>query len=98
MVGTFYPLKARQNHAAVNSRVRKATNKYGIEIPISVEHAEEIDKRNQNTFWQDSINLEMSNIGIAFNILERVETPPPGYNKSRGHMIYTVNMDFTRKY
>ena len=37
--------------AAVNSRVRKATHKYGIEIPNSVDHAEDIEKRNQNTFW-----------------------------------------------
>ena len=50
--------------AAVNSRVRKSTHKYGIEIPVSVEHVEEIDKRKQNTFWKDAINLEMSNIVI----------------------------------
>ena len=36
--------------AAVNSCVRKVTHKYGIDIPTSVEHADEIDKRNQNTF------------------------------------------------
>ena len=43
--------------ASVNSCVRKATHKYDIEIPTSVEHAEEIDKRNKNTFCQDDINL-----------------------------------------
>ena len=36
--------------AAVKSRIRKATHKYGIEIPNSVEHADEIDNSNQNTF------------------------------------------------
>ena len=54
---------------AVNSRDRKATHKYGIDISTSVEHVEEIDKRDHNTFWQDAINLEMSNIGVAFKIL-----------------------------
>ena len=83
--------------AAVNSRVIKATQKYSIEIPNSDEHAEEIYKRNHNTFWQDAINLEMSNICIAFKILEQEEIPPQGYKKSSGHMIYTVNIDFTRK-
>ena len=83
--------------AAVNSRVRKETHKYGIEIPTLVDHAEEIDKRNQNNFWQDAISLEMSNIGIAFKIPEQGETPPPGYKNSSGHMIYTVKMDFNRK-
>ena len=61
----------------------KATHKYGIYIPTSVDHAEEIDKRNQNTFWQDAINLEMSNIGIAFKVLDQGETPPPGHNNSK---------------
>ena len=56
---------------AVNYIVRKATHNYGIDIPTSVEHAEEIDKRNRNTFWQDDINLETLNIGIEFKILER---------------------------
>ena len=38
----------------------------------------------------------MSNIGIAFKILERGETQLQGYNKSSGHMIYTFKMEFTR--
>ena len=96
-MGALYPSKTRQITAAVNSRFRKSTHKYGIWIPTSVENSEEINKRNQNTFWQDAINLETSNISIAFKILEQGETPPPGYNKSSGHMIYTVKIDFTRK-
>ena len=83
--------------AAVNSIVRKSTHKYGIEIPTSVEHTEEIDKRDHNNFWQDAINLEISNIGIAFKILERGGNLTPGYKKSSGHMIYTVKMDFNIK-
>ena len=39
----------------------------------------------------------MSNIGIAFKILEQGETLPQRYKKSNGHMIYTVKIDFTRK-
>ena len=92
----FTLIKRDRNLAAVNFWVSKATHKYGIEIPTSVEHTEEIDKRNQSTFWQDAINL--SNIGIAFKILEQGETPPPGYKTSSGRMIYTVKMDLTRKY
>ena len=83
--------------AAVNFRVMKVTHKYGIEITTSVEYVEEIDKMNQNTFWKYAINLEISYIGIAFKILDRGETMLSGYKKSSGHMIYTVNMDFTRK-
>ena len=73
------------------------TGKYGIEIITSIKHAEEINRRNKNTFWKDAINLEMSNIGVEFKILDTGDTPPPGYRKSSGHMIYSVKMDFTIK-
>ena len=39
----------------------------------------------------------MSNIGVAFKILDPGENPPIGFTKSSGHMIYDVKMDFTRK-
>ena len=39
----------------------------------------------------------MSNIGVAFKILDTGETPTPGYRKSSGNMIYSVKMDFKRK-
>ena len=83
--------------ASVNFRTRKETHKYGIEIPTSINHAEEIDRRNKNTFWKYAINLEMSNIGVAIKILDTGYTPPPGYRKSSGHMIYSVKIYFTRK-
>ena len=81
--------------ASINSRVRKATHKYGIEIPTSVQHTKEIDTRNNNTLWQDAIRLEMSNISVAFKILDSGENPPPGFTKSSGNIIYDVKMDFT---
>ena len=55
---------------SVNSRVCKSSHKYRIEIPTLIKHAEEIDHRNKNTFWKDAIKLEMSNVGVAFKILE----------------------------
>ena len=70
--------------SAVNLCVRKTTHKYGIEIPTSVEHAKEIDRRNKNRAWQDAIDLEMKNMSVAFKILESGGHVPPGYAKSRG--------------
>eukprot|EP00957_Ditylum_brightwellii_P038291 2895356-Ditylum_brightwellii.AAC.1 len=55
--------------AKVKARVRKTTHKYGIEIPTSVVYAIELDKRNGNTLWQDAVKREMTNIGIAFEVL-----------------------------
>jgi hypothetical protein len=40
---------------------------------------------------------EMSNVSIAFEILEDGEPVPSNYKKSSGHLIWDVKMDFTRK-
>lgn len=83
--------------AAVKCRARKVTHKYGIEIPASVADAIRIDKENQNTLWRDAITKEMTNVGIAFEILEDGNEPPVGWNEVTGHLVFDVKMDFTRK-
>ena len=83
--------------SAVKSRIRKTTHKYGIEMPISIEHAHRIDEANGNTFWRDAIGKEMTNVGIAFEVLEGGKSAPPGWHKVTGHLIFDVKMDFTRK-
>ena len=83
--------------AAVKSRVRKATHKYGIELPRHTEHAYRIDSANNNTFWRDAIDKEMLNIGIAFEVFPEGKAALPGWNKVTGHLVYDVKMDFTRK-
>jgi hypothetical protein len=40
---------------------------------------------------------EMTNMSIAFEILEDGEPAPSNYKKSSGHLIWDVKMDFTRK-
>jgi hypothetical protein len=54
----------------VKARVRKTMHKYGIEIPTNVKHAFEIDKRNGNTWWRDALAKEMTEVGVAFEVLE----------------------------
>ena len=68
-----------------------------FEIPSSISHAKKLDENNGNTFWTDGIRKEMMNVGIAFVLLEQVEQAPPGWTKASGHIIFDVNMDFTRK-
>ena len=80
--------------SVVNLRVRKTTHKYGIEIPTSVEHAKEIDRRNKHRAWQDAIEPEMKNVGVAFKILESGEHVSPEYAKSSGHLVFNVRMNF----
>ena len=83
--------------SAVSSRVRKFSHKYGFEIPSSISHAKKLDENNGNTFWTDGIRKEMMNVGIAFVLLEQLEQAPPGWTKASGHIIFDINMDFTRK-
>ena len=39
----------------------------------------------------------MTNVGIAFDLLEQLERVPPGWNKASRHIIFDIKMDFTRK-
>ena len=39
----------------------------------------------------------MTNVGIAFTILDDGIKPPPGWRKAIGHLVFDVKMDFTRK-
>eukprot|EP00957_Ditylum_brightwellii_P008584 650888-Ditylum_brightwellii.AAC.1 len=66
--------------SSMKSRIRKTTHKYRIVIPISLLYAYEIDAANSNTFWQDAIRKEMTNIGTAFEILENNMKTPTGWN------------------
>ena len=54
-------------------RIRKATHKYGIEMPYPgkdfVQNAIDLDRQNGNTLWMDSFAKEMGNLMIAFEIL-----------------------------
>jgi hypothetical protein len=81
----------------VKARIRKTTHKYGIEIPTSVTHAMEIDDKNKNTFWRDALAKEMTEVGIAFEVLEDGQLAPIGWKKVTGHLVWDVKMDFTRK-
>ncbi|CAJ1963375.1 unnamed protein product, partial [Cylindrotheca closterium] len=83
--------------SAVKARVRKTTHKYGIEIPTSVEHAKRLDAQNGNNLWMKALSKEMSNIGVAVEVLAYGVLAPPGYSKVTGHLVWDVKMDFTRK-
>ena len=55
------------------------------------------DEVNGNDLWRKAINREMTNLRVAFDILEEGEPTPPGYSKSSGHMIFDVRMTLERK-
>ena len=86
--------------ASITARLKKMIYKYGVEIPRSIEHAREIDKRNKrnkNTLWIDALKMEMDNVEVAFDIEEDGTPIPIGYKEASGHLVWDVKIDFTRK-
>ena len=61
----------------MKTRLQKTTHKYGIKIPTSVDHTMEVDRKNGNPMWRDALALEMFNVGVAFEILEKGQSAPP---------------------
>ena len=93
-----YTLRRRDRIiASVNSRIRKVTHKYGVELPTTVKQAQALDEKNGNTFWTDAINKEMENLKVAFDILDEGSKPPPGYKAASGHLVFDVRMTLERK-
>ena len=79
------------------SRIRKTTYKHIIELPTSQSHAHEIDRKNKNKFWRDTIGKEIMNVIIDFELLLTGEKVAPRWNKVIGHLVFDVKIDFPRK-
>ena len=93
-----YTLRKRDTIiSTVKARLKVSTHKYGVEVPTSIEHGKRLDKENGNTLWADALTKEMTNVSIAFEVLEKDQAVPVGWSKSSGHLIWDVKMDFTRK-
>ena len=91
--------KCDQIMSAVNERHRSRTHKFGIKIPKTVKHALEIDKENGNALLADAIAKEMTNVQIAFKVLNDDKKAPIGYQCMDCHMIFDCKMEsnFRRK-
>jgi hypothetical protein len=63
----------------------------------TITNAIELDWRNGNTFWMNSLGKEMGNLIVAFEIKNPGEKAPPGWFKMTGHIIWDIKMDFMRK-
>jgi hypothetical protein len=88
-----YTLKKRDTIiSAVNRRYWKRTHKYGIRVPKSVREACEIDQTNGDSRWTDAIQKEMSNVRVAFRILDDKQVIPPGYQYMDCHLVFDVNL------
>ena len=54
----------------INARVKCTSHNYGIEAPKTIDEARNLEKLNNDTYWEGAIQLEMTNMKVAFEILE----------------------------
>ena len=78
-------------------RIRKGRIKFGIEIQGTVEEAVSLNKKNDNSLWQDYIEKDMNNSRITFKLMERHGEPHVGYTEIACHLVFDLNMYMTRK-
>ena len=81
----------------VLARFHKSNRKFGTAIPRNYDEALLFDTTNGNHLWRDAIELEMTNVKIAFKFLHEGAPPPPGYTPIKCFIIFDVKMDLTRK-
>jgi len=74
----------------------KKNMKYGIDIPSTVKEAHEKDNKNGNTFWGDAIKKELSNVIVAFQLVEDGDNIPLGSKLIPYQIIFDVKIDLTR--
>jgi hypothetical protein len=82
---------------AVGTRYQKRLHKFGIEVPMTVKRAYEIDKETGTDFWAKAIEKEMKHVCPAFEILVKGRSAPIGSKWIPCHMVFEVKMDFTQK-
>ena len=75
----------------------KKSQNFGVEVPTSSEEAYRLNHKNNNTLWSDAIKKEMTNVAVAFHILDHGEEDPVGYEHINCHRIFDVKIDFHRK-
>ena len=96
-MGSINPEEDRCNFIFSQTFHQKKNHKYGIELPKTVEEAIKIDTNNGKNLCWDAIYKEILNVGIYFELIYEVEKLPPGCNKVSGHLVFDVNIDFTKK-
>jgi hypothetical protein len=68
-----------------------------LELPKSVTHALNIDKRTGTDHWHKAIEKEIRNVFPAFDFLDDNATVPPGYSFVDTYFVFDIKMDLTRK-
>jgi len=83
--------KTKRILKAMKKRYFRTHQKFGIELPKTIERALEIDRETGTTFWADAIKKEMGTVmKDCFQFLEHGVKPPPGHSFIGVHMVFDV--------
>jgi len=87
------------NQARLVSIRHSVIYKYGYQVPRTPKEAIELDKKNGNTKWQDSMALELLQLMEyqTFRDLGQGAQAPPGYKCIRCHFVFDVKHDGRHK-
>ena len=81
----------------IKASIHKKAHKYSIEILTKIYHTNSIDRENKNTLLQDEISKQMTNTGVASEVLAECQSAPPTWSKVTGNLVQYLKMDFTKK-
>ena len=84
--------------SGTNKRVRRVTHKNGVELPTSVSQAKKLDEKNDNTLCVHTINREMENLNVSFDVLECGSKILVDHKKSPGYSVFDNRMTLERKH
>ena len=73
--------------------------KYGVEVPNSTKHAEELDAQHGNSLWEEAYQKEIASLLSlrCFDFRPPDSKPGPEYQFDKLTMIYEVKQDGCRK-
>ena len=92
-------MKRMLNQAKLKSFRRAPIYQYGYLVPRNVVEATRFDEQNLNTYWQDAMALELSQLQEynTFKDLGTGTTGPEGYKKIKVHFVFAVKHDGRHK-
>ena len=73
----------------INERLFKNPHKFCVDVPTSIKEAYRLDQKNNSNLH--AIKKEMTNVAVAFHILDHGKEDPVGYEHINCHLIYEVS-------
>jgi hypothetical protein len=72
---------------------------FGTQVPKGIKDSIDLDKKNGNQLWQETIKTELKQITDyqRFIVIDSGEDIPTGYQKISYHMVVDVKYDLRHK-